>query len=165
MEGAPMNAERFTVRLEAYWQSIAIYAVTLIVYVIGQALWNSTLQQGLVNVVLTDPIVALLGTFVLVALIAVIVNTAAKRSIIISDDGITYISRFHERMFRIDEIERIMMGGDRRMRVRGVFAVIRVYIKGRRRPLRVRPGLYENDAQLVERLMNLRATVAGSSSR
>lgn len=160
-----MNAERFTVRLEAYWQSIAIYAVTLIVYVIGQALWNSTLQQGLVNVVLTDPIVALLGTFVLVALIAVIVNTAAKRSIIISDDGITYISRFHERMFRIDEIERIMMGGDRRMRVRGVFAVIRVYIKGRRRPLRVRPGLYENDAQLVERLMNLRATVAGSSSR
>ncbi len=156
-----MNADRFTVRLEAYWQSIAIYAVTLIVYVIGQALWNSTLQQGLVNVVLTDPIVALLGTFVLVSLIAVVVNTVAKRSIIISDEGITYISRFHERMFRVDEIERIMMGGDRRMRVRGVFAVIRVYIKGRRRPLRVRPGLYENDALLIDRLMKLRAQVAG----
>lgn len=156
-----MNADRFTVRLEAYWQSIAIYAVTLIVYVIGQALWNSTLQQGLVNVVLTDPIVALLGTFVLVSLIAVVVNTVAKRSIIISDEGITYISRFHERTFRIDEIERIMMGGDRRMRVRGVFAVIRVYIKGRRRPLRVRPGLYENDALLIDRLMKLRAQVAG----
>lgn len=161
MEGATMNADRFTVRLEAYWQSIAIYAVTLIVYVIGQALWNSTLQQGLVNVVLTDPIVALLGTFVLVSLIAVVVNTVAKRSIIISDEGITYISRFHERTFRIDEIERIMMGGDRRMRVRGVFAVIRVYIKGRRRPLRVRPGLYENDALLIDRLMKLRAQVAG----
>lgn len=156
-----MNADRFTVRLEAYWQSIAIYAVTLIVYVIGQALWNSTLQQGLVNVVLTDPIVALLGTFVLVSLIAVVVNTVAKRSIIISDEGITYISRFHERMFRVDEIERIMMGGDRRMRVRGVFAVIRVYIKGRRSPLRVRPGLYENDALLIDRLMKLRAQVAG----
>lgn len=156
-----MNADRFTVRLEAYWQSIAIYAVTLIVYVIGQALWNSTLQQGLVNVVLTDPIVALLGTFVLVSLVAVIVNTVAKRSIIISDEGITYISRFHERTFRIDEIERIMMGGDRRMRVRGVFAVIRVYIKGRRRPLRVRPGLYENDALLIDRLMKLRTQVAG----
>lgn len=156
-----MNADRFTVRLEAYWQSIAIYAVTLIVYVIGQALWNSTLQQGLVNVVLTDPIVALLGTFVLVSLIAVVVNTVAKRSIIISDEGITYISRFHERTFRIDEIERIMMGGDRRMRVRGVFAVIRVYIKGRRRPLRVRPGLYENDALLIDRLMKLRGQVAG----
>lgn len=156
-----MNADRFTVRLEAYWQSIAIYAVTLIIYVIGQALWNSTLQQGLVNVVLTDPIVALLGTFVLVSLIAVVVNTVAKRSIIISDEGITYISRFHERMFRVDEIERIMMGGDRRMRVRGVFAVIRVYIKGRRRPLRVRPGLYENDALLIDRLMKLRAQVAG----
>ncbi len=155
-----MNAERFTVRLEAYWQSIAIYAVTLIVYVVGQALWNSTLQQGLVNVVLTDPIVALLGTFVLVALIAVIINTAARRSIIISDDGITYVSRFHERTFRVQEIERIMMGGERRMRVRGVFAVIRVYIKGRRRPLRVRPGLYENDAQLVERLIGLRSRIA-----
>ena len=160
-----MNAERFTVRLEAYWQSIAIYAVTLIVYVVGQALWNSTLQQGLVHVVLTDPIVALLGTFVVVALIAVIINTAAKRSIVISDDGITYVSRFHERTFRVQEIERIMMGGERRMRVRGVFAVIRVYIKGRRRPRRVRPGLYENDAKLVERLMKLRATVAGTTSR
>jgi hypothetical protein len=160
MEGATMNAERFTVRLEAYWQSIAIYAVTLIVYVIGQALWNSTLQQGLVNVVLTDPIVALLGTFVLVALIAVVVNTAAKRSIVISDDGITYVSRFLERTFSVHEIERIAMGGDRRMRVRGVFAVIRIYIKGRRRPLRVRPGLYENDAKLIERLVALRTQVA-----
>lgn len=160
-----MNAERFTVRLEAYWQSIAIYAVTLIVYVVGQALWNSTLQQGLVNVVLTDPIVALLGTFVLVALVAVIVNTAAKRSIIITDDGITYVSRFHERTFHVHEIERIMMGSDRRMRVRGLFAVIRVYIKGRRRPLRVRPGLYENDAVLVDRLMQLRSTVAARSGR
>jgi hypothetical protein len=160
MEGATMNAERFTVRLEAYWQSIAIYAVTLIVYVIGQALWNSTLQQGLVNVVLTDPIVALLGTFVLVALIAVVVNTAAKRSIVISEDGITYVSRFHERTFKVHEIERVVMGGDRRMRVRGVFAVIRVYIKGRRRPLRVRPGLYENDAKLIERLVALRTQVA-----
>jgi hypothetical protein len=160
MEGAIMNAERFTVRLEAYWQSIAIYAVTLIIYVIGQALWNSTLQLGLVNVVLTDPIVALLGTFVLVALIAVVVNTAAKRSIVISDDGITYVSRFHERTFNVQEIERIAMGGDRRMRVRGVFAVIRIYIKGRRRPLRVRPGLYENDAKLIERLVALRTQVA-----
>jgi hypothetical protein len=160
MEGATMNAERFTVRLEAYWQSIAIYAVTLIVYVIGQALWDSTLQQGLVNVVLTDPIVALLGTFVLVALVAVVVNTAAKRSIVISDDGITYVSRFLERTFKVHEIERIVMGGDRRMRVRGVFAVIRVYIKGRRRPLRVRPGLYENDAKLIERLVALRTQVA-----
>ncbi len=155
-----MSAERFTVRLEAYWQSIAIYAVTLIVYVIGQALWNSTLQQGLVSVVLTDPIVALLGTFVLVALVAVIINTTAKRSIVISDDGITYASRFHERMFHVNEIERIMIGGERRMRVRGVFAVIRVYIKGRRRPLRVRPGLYENDTQLVERLIGLRSRIA-----
>jgi hypothetical protein len=154
-----MSGERFTVRLEAYWQSIAIYAVTLIVYVVVQALWNSTLQQGLVNVVLTDPIVALLGTFVIAALIAVVVNTAAKRSIIVSEDGITYVSRFHERTFRVSEIERIVMGGDRRMRVRGLFAVIRVYIKGRRRPLRVRPGLYENDAKLVDMVMQLRATV------
>lgn len=161
MEGARMNAERFTVRLEAYWQSIAIYAVTLIVYVMGQALWNSTLQQGLVSVVLTDPIVALLGTFVLVSVIAVVVNTVTKRSIIVSDDGITYISRFHERTFHMHEIERIMMGGERRTRVRGVFSVVRIYIKGRRRPLRVRPGLYDNDTQLIDRLMKLRAQVAG----
>ena len=97
----------------------------------------------------------------LVSVIAVVVNTVTKRSIIVSDNGITYISRFHERTFHMHEIERIMMGGERRTRVRGVFSVVRIYIKGRRRPLRVRPGLYDNDTQLIDRLMKLRAQVAG----
>jgi hypothetical protein len=146
----------FHVRIEVYWQSIAMYAVTLIAYIMIKAAWDSTLQQGLVNVVLTDPVVVLLGSFVVASVIALIVNITARRSVIIAEDSITYISRFHERSFHLDEIERIVVGGDRRARVRGVLAVVRVHIRGRRRPLRVRPGLYDNEAQLLSALLSLR---------
>ncbi len=146
----------FHVRLDVYWQSIAMYAVTLIAYIMIKSAWDSTLQQGLVNVVLTDPVVVLLGFFVLASVVALIINVLAKRSVIVSEDSITYISRFHERSFKLDEIERIVVGGDRRARVRGVLAVVRVYIRGRRRPLRVRPGLYDNEAHLLSAILSLR---------
>lgn len=146
----------FHVKLDFYWQSIAVYAVTLIGYVMIKAVWDSTIQQGLVNVVLTDPVVVLLGFFVLITTFSLVVNSVSRRSIIISDDAVTYLSRFHERTFQLDEIEKIVIGSERRTNVRGVLALVRIYIRGRRRPLRVRPGLYENEHGLVSALLTLR---------
>ncbi|MCX6140980.1 MAG: hypothetical protein NTX15_09160 [Candidatus Kapabacteria bacterium] len=146
----------YHVKLDFYWQSIAMYAITLISYVMIKAIWDSTLQQGLVNVVLTDPVVVLLGSFVLISTVSLIVNSVSRRSVLISDDAITYISRFHERSFNLSEIEKIVVGRERRTNVRGVLAVVRIYVRGRRRPLRLRPGLYENENQLVSALLSLR---------
>lgn len=136
-------------RLDFYWQSIAVYAVTLIVYIVVRALWQSTLQDGQISVVLTDPVVVLLGAFVLGSTIVLLWNSMAKRSVLISEEGITFTSRFHERTFLKSDIDRISLGRDPRIRVRGVFSVIKIRIKGRRRTLRIRPALYTNEHDLV----------------
>lgn len=147
---------QFRVRIDPYWQSVAVYAVTLLVYVVVKAMWDTTLQLGIVNVVITDPIVVLLGVFVLVSVGALIVNIVANRVIIVTEDAVAFVSRFHERTFRLDEIERIAFGRPRRIKVRGMMSLLKINIKGRRRPLRLRPAVYENDQQLVSALLSLR---------
>lgn len=146
----------FTVSLDPYWKSVAVYAITLIVYVVIKAMWDTTLQTGIVNVVINDPIVVILSAFVLISSLSLIINAITKRAIIISEDALTYMSRFHERTFTLDEIEKIVVGGERRLRRRGVLSTIKVHIKGRRRPLRIRPAVFEDDGHLVSAVMTLR---------
>lgn len=146
----------FTVSLDPYWKSVAMYAITLIVYVVIKAMWDTTLQTGIVNVVINDPIVVILSAFVLIASLSLIVNAITKRAIIISEEALTFISRFHERTFTLEEIEKIVVGGERRLRRRGVLSTIKVHIKGRRRPLRIRPAVFEDDGHLVSAVMMLR---------
>jgi len=147
---------QFKVRSEAYWQSVAIYSLTLILYVVIKALWDTTLQTGIVNVVLTDPMVVLLGMFVLASVISLIATLVSNRSIVVSEAGIAFTSRFHERLFLLEEIEKISIGRERRVKVRGVLSLVKVRIKGRRRTLRIRPAIYENDQMLVSALLSLR---------
>lgn len=145
----------FQARMDPYWQSVAVYAVTLIVYVIVKAMWDTTLQTGIVNVVVADPIVVLLGVFVVVSIGSLAANIVADRMIIVTDDAVAFVSRFHERTFTTDQIERISFGRPRRIRVRGMMSILKIHIKGRRRPLRLRPAVYENDQQLVAALLSL----------
>lgn len=147
---------QFKVRIDPYWQSVAVYAVTLIIYVAIKAMWDTTLQMGIVNVVLTDPIVVLLSAFVVTSIVALVANMIAMREIIVGEDRIVFVSRFHERAFLLDEIERITIGKPRRVRVRGVLSLIKVKIRGRRRSLRIRPAVHENEQMLVAALLTLR---------
>ena len=153
---------RFKMRLDSYWQSIAVYAVTLLIYVAVKAMWDTTLQSGIVNVVLTDPIVVLLGVFVMVSLTALVVNSITRRSILVTDNAITFLSRFHERTFTLDEIDKIVVGRNRRIRIRGRLSMIKVHIKGRRRALRIRPAVFEDETQLVGALLALRKASKGT---
>jgi hypothetical protein len=155
LQEVPMPAE-FKHRLDFYWQSTAVYAVTLIAYIVVRALWESTLQGGQISIVLSDPVVVLLGAFVVGSTAVLLVNSSIKRSIVVRNDGITFMSRFHERTFLRSEIERISLGRDPRIRVRGVFSVVKIRIVGRRRTLRVRPALYTNEHDLVACILSLR---------
>lgn len=147
----------FRVRLDQYWQSVAVYAITLILYVIIKSMWDSTLQQGIVNVVLTDPVVVLLGAFVVASAVTLVTNLISRRSLEIGARGITFRSRFHERTFTQEDIESIAVGTDRRIRIKGVLSVVKVRIRGRRRVLRIRPAVYDDERRLVSALMSLKS--------
>jgi hypothetical protein len=158
------EANAFSVQLDFYWQSVAVYAVTLISYVIIRALYFSQLQQGLVVVVVNDPVVVILGLFVALSVIALIVEMVMDRVIIVGPDFVTFINRFHERTFRSVEIERIVIGGDGRVRVRPTTPIIRLYIRDRRRPLRIRPALSDRENELVSAVLALRHNHSGNAS-
>lgn len=146
----------FTIRIDQYWQSVAVYAITLIAYVIIKSMWDSTLQQGIVNVVLTDPVFVLLSAFVVASAVTLVTNIISRRSLVVNTDGITFRSRFHERTFTLDEIVSITVGSDRRIRIKGVLSVVKIRIKARRRVLRVRPAVYDDAEGLVAMLMALK---------
>lgn len=154
----------FSVQLDFYWQSVAVYAVTLIVYVIVRALYFSQLQEGLLVVVVNDPVVVVLGLFVALSVIALVVEMIMDRVIIVGSDFITFVNRFHERTFTSDEIDRIIIGRDRRVRVRPTTPIIRIHIKERRRPLRIRPALTDREQELIAGVLALRHNHAGTTS-
>ncbi len=160
-KGAPRT---FHVQLDFYWQSIAVYAVTLIVYVIVKSMYYSQLQQGLVVVMLRDPVVVILGAFVGLAVTALVAEIISDRAIVVGPDFITFINRFRQRTFTADDIERIIIGRDRRVRVRPRTPVIRLHIKDRRRPLRIRPSLSDNEDDLVAMVLALRRNHHGMAS-
>ncbi|MFN4909043.1 MAG: hypothetical protein ACK475_03955 [Bacteroidota bacterium] len=157
------EANTFSVQLDFYWQSVAVYAVTLICYVIIRALYFSQLQEGLLVVVVNDPVVVVLGLFVALSVIALVVEMIMDRVIIIGPDFITFVNRFHERTFTSDEIDRIIIGKDRRVRVRPTTPIIRLYIKERRRPLRIRPALSDRENELVSAVLALRHNHSGNA--
>lgn len=146
----------FRMQLDFFWQSVAFYAVTLIVYVMVKALYDKTIQTGLVNVVLTDPVVVILGLFVVLSVASLIINSVSKRTIQVSGSSITFLNSLRKRTFELDEIDKIIIGKDRRRRASAFTLTIRMYIKGRRRPLRIRPALYDNEQDLIQSILALR---------
>ncbi|MFN5875307.1 MAG: hypothetical protein ACK45E_03425, partial [Ignavibacteria bacterium] len=106
----------FRMQLDFFWQSVAFYAVTLIVYVMVKALYDKTIQTGLVNVVLTDPVVVILGLFVVLSVASLIINSVSKRTIQVSGSSITFLNSLRKRTFELDEIDKIIIGKDRRRR-------------------------------------------------
>ena len=149
-------ARTLHVQLDFYWQSIALYALTLIVYVVVKALYYSQLQQGLVIVMVNDPIVVILLSFVALSVIALIAEGVSAREITVGPDFITFINRFQARTFTNDEIDRIIIGKDRRVRVRPNTRIIRLFIKGRRRPVKIRPSLTDQEEDLLRMVLALR---------
>jgi len=146
----------FRIQLDFFWASVAFYAVTLIVYVMVKALVEQTLQSGLVNVVLTDPVVVVLGFFVLMSVVSLVINSVSKRTIHVTDTSIIFQNRLRERTFTLEEIDKIIIGKERRPRASALTLTIRIYIKDRRRPLRIRPALYDNEKDLTESVLALR---------
>lgn len=156
--------QQFDAQLDSYWKSVAVYAVTLLLYMMIKGVWDATLQSGNVHIDVSDPVVVLLGLFVVIAILSLVTNMVSQRAIIVTEDAISFVSRFHERTFTADEIEKIVVGRERRIKVRGVLSMVKVYIKGRRRPLRIRPAVFENDAILVNALLSLKTSLGSEKA-
>lgn len=140
-----MQKETFRHRLDVYYLATIGYGVTLAAYTIVRG----TLIGDTFSVVWQDPIVYLLAICAVIALIALIIAAVSGRRVTVSDEELRFSTRFRERVFRPDEIEWMGFRSERRLRGEKMHPLIRIKLRRRRRPLRLRPGGFERSRELT----------------
>ena len=150
------SPEEFRYRIDFYWQAIAFYAVSLLFY----ALLRGTVIDGTFTIVATDPIVVLLLILIVGSTVFVLGNVFMRRSIVVTKDSLTFRNRFRERTFTRDAIAHISIARETAIKLPQAYRVIKIRLHNRRRPLRIRPSLYDRDSVLVQSLLSLKRSLA-----
>lgn len=157
------DAKVFHYRLDLYWRSTAIYALVLLLYGVGRSLVAGTLQSdGKIEVVVADPLFWLLVLIVAASAVSLVINLALQRRLVITSDALIFATRLGERRVPRSEIRRVVVRreGGRWRRLRSIL----IYRRGRRLPLRIRPGFYERERELTEALTSLRPSGSASAT-
>jgi hypothetical protein len=136
------------------------YYITLLVYVAFLALYilvTGTIDDGSVKFGFKDPVVYIVGIFILHALVMLLVGIVRNRRLVLTTDAMIFRSRFRERRIPYDDVERITLKRDRRKPNDGSFAVLKLKVAGRRRVVRVRVANYEHEKELYQMLKKLKS--------
>ena len=149
------QAKTFRYKLDFYYQSALIYAVTFIVY----GIIRGSLVEKRLEFVLDDPVAYLIAFFVLMSVTTLVLNLLRNRRLIITADAIIFKHRWQERVVRAERIEWMHIGREPRVQTGGRFQVIVFKLKGRRRLFRIRVGRYERERELVAEMTRLAAAV------
>ncbi|MBX7153589.1 MAG: hypothetical protein K1X91_01420 [Bacteriodetes bacterium] len=154
---------QFTYRLDIYWRAISMYAVALILYGLVRGVMGG-LPDATIKIVLLDPVLILLFAFVAGSSLALLVNWYMRREIIVTDNAIIFKNRFRERTIPLSSIDRIQIGREKIIKVRGAYKLVKIRLNTRRRLLRIRTSSFNNEHALVECLTNLKNSLSNSSA-
>jgi hypothetical protein len=143
-----ISEREYRYRIDFYPQAAAMYLVALLVWVflVGS-------RSGLmITVVLSDPILLLLGFFTVVSLVMWAANAAARRTIVVGADFVEFRNRWRSRRFAFAEIASVALGKERLFGEK-TYRLVRMRVHSRRRPFRIRPVLYSNHQDLLADLL------------
>lgn len=149
METTLNHAYRY--KVDFYWKSLAMYGAALMIY----AVLKGTIEERTLSITLTDPIVILLAFFVLLSSLSLIINHHARRVIIMENDSITFQNRYRSRTFYVHDIRSIILVKDKQFRM-NTLSAIKIGVFGRRRPIRLRPSLFEHEEALIQDIRMLK---------
>ncbi len=116
------------------------------------------------EIVINDPLLLLLFAFVVFSALGLCLSWFMGRSLIISQDGITLRNRFRERFIPLSDIDRIRIGREKVIKVRGAFKVVKIRLKSRRRLLRIRSSSFHQELELVDMLKDIQRRVQSHST-
>jgi hypothetical protein len=137
----------FEYRLDFLYQSIAVYAGTLVVYLLirGQFVAKEfpTVTQ--------DPIVALLCGIILVSIGGLIYNFFIRRRVEIEGDELHFKSAVRQKAIPRAEVLSVSFSRERGKINRGA-RVIRLRLKDRRRAIRIHPLKFTHSKELTQAL-------------
>jgi hypothetical protein len=137
----------FEYRLDFLYQSIAIYAGTLVVYLLVRGEFVSKEFP----VAWQDPLVALLSFIILLSIGGLIYNAIMRRRMEIVADQIHFRSAIREKVIPRSDVVAVIFSRERGRVNRGA-RVIRLRLKSRRRPVRIHPLKFTNSKELTQAL-------------
>lgn len=151
----------FKYKLDFFYQSALLYLVTLILY--GGVRGNFVEKKF--EYVLTDPIVYIISFFVLMSIVALVLNALRRRQLVVTQDAIVFRHRWAEKRVAIADIEWMHIGREITVQTSGRFQVIVFKLRNRRRQFRIRVGRYERERELVAEMTRIAGAIPKRKSR
>jgi hypothetical protein len=149
------DVKTFKYKLDFYYQSALIYLLTLIAY--GSIRGNFV--EAEFKYVLNDPLLYVIGFFVVMSFVSLLLNMARNRRLIITPDAIIFKHHWDERRIPVPDIEWMHIGRESGVQTGGRFQVILIKLKDKRRAYRIRVGRYERERDLVHEMQAIATRV------
>jgi hypothetical protein len=138
----------FRYKLDFYYQQALLYLLTILLY--GGV--RGTIVFEKMPSLTSDPILYIIGLFVVISFVVLMLNKMRDRKLIIGAEEIVFHNKFHERRVQFSEIEWLYIGRERSVRTAGRSQVIIFKVIGRRRWFRIRVGRYEHEMELIQEI-------------
>ncbi|MCX7878541.1 MAG: hypothetical protein N2510_07880 [Ignavibacteria bacterium] len=141
-------------RMDFYYQSLVIYLIFFVVYVLIK--WS---YEDDITVLLNDPLFYILILFIAIFLIVVVINIIKSPMIILRDDRIVFKNRFGSREVMFSDIINVKIGRRRNKGEEITYRIIKLKLKHRRKPLKIRANEFERGNELIKEFLKIKGSV------
>ena len=138
-----------------YYVSTIIYFVAFLLYV----LIRGEFVEDSFTLITKDPIIYFFAIIVIISLVSLLYNLYKSRYLEFGEQSISLGDRFRVREFRFDDIKKMKISREKNNGKNGVFKIVRMKLKNRRRLLVIRPYDYENGEELLKRFQELKSGI------
>ena len=148
-----MNKRAYKYKLDFYYKSLALYLITLVIYI----LIKGKFFLARFEVVVKDPIIYIISIFIFFYLILLVLNALRGREIIFETDSIIFKNRFGQKVINLNEIIQIRFSREKkRMREeRSDSRIIKLKLNHRRRMIRVKLSDFNDEKELMNEFKNI----------
>jgi len=147
--------ETFRYNMSFYYQSTIIYFVVFALYLVIRG----EFVEETFTLITKDPIIYLLGAIVTISLVSLLYNIYKNKYLELSEEGISFVTRFGRKNIMLGQIKRIKISKQRERIANRAFRLIRIKLKNRKRSVIIRPYDYENEDKLLKKFEELKSRI------
>ncbi len=150
-----MEEKVFKFKLDYYYKSLIIYLFFLVFYIIIRG----NFSEEKFSVVFKDPIIYLTVIFIIITLIALLVNMMRNKQIIFLEDRIVFKNRFGQREVLKSDIIAVKFSKERGKDIyeHSKIRLVKLKLKDRKRWLRIRISEYYDERKLIKEFKLLKS--------
>ena len=148
-----MSKRVYKYNLDFYYKSLAIYLITLIIYI----LIKGKFFQERFEIVVRNPIIYIISIFIIFYLILLVINALRGRQIIFEETKIIFKNRFGQREIQNSEILQVRFSREKkRMKEeKSESRIVKLKLADRRRFLRIKLSDFNNEKELMYEFKNI----------